>query len=488
MEFNISILKHKLMDIKYGTSGFRYHSNIIFSIAKKIGKSIAKLSLQHNMSFGIMITASHNSYHYNGVKIVDTMGDMIDRDKEYNLEIDVNHNIDSIKIDKSLLEQKNYHTIFVGRDTRDSGYSIFKEIEKGIHLISEHIQCLDLGIVSTPEHHFLVHHKNKVPYLSLYNNQYTNQYNRDIIHVDCANGVGYLVLEKLSMKHIITHNTDVLTQQSINHLCGSDYVLSNSTLNYKLEKNTLGCSLDGDADRIIYYFRNSDDKLCILDGDYIAILYITFLIKHVKIDTKQISVGYVFSPYTNKKIVSYMKTIDNHIHCECAGVGVKKLIAKSKQYDICVYFESNGHGSIVYNLSKIKTIQNLDYVLNINNMIVGDGINSIFLVKYMLSELKYDHTKWYSLVHKNPFELYKIRCRSRFSFVTTKTEDRLIEPYELQDDIDHLIKTHTDNNLFIFVRPSGTENVIRIYIESDSETLNQEIKIKMNHQLFNYIL
>ena len=475
------------MYIKYGTSGFRYDIDLIISIAEKIGKNIAIFSIKYDMSFGIMITASHNSYHYNGVKIVNKNGEMINFEKEQILEMNMNKPIHLLEIEDHFLDKDKYHTIFIGRDTRDSGYNIFEKIKKGIKSVSKHIKIVDVGIVSTPEHHFLVYHQNKIPYTELYENQDSKHY-LNKLHVDCSNGVGYLVLKKLSMKHMILHNTNVYNTKLINYLCGSDYVLSHSILNYKLDKNHLGCSLDGDADRIIFYFLDNNNNLCILDGDYIALLYITFLIKHVKIDTTKLSVGYVFSPYTNKKVISYIKTIDKHIQCDCAGVGVKKLISKSKNYDICVYFESNGHGSIVYNKSKIKTIHGLNYLLNINNTIVGDGINSIFLVQYMLSEMKWNHNQWYNILQKNPYKLYKIRCYSRFYFITIQTEDRLFEPYELQNKIDNLIKKHTNNNLFIFIRPSGTEDVIRVYIESNSEILNQQIKLKMNRELFDYII
>ena len=56
--------------MKYGTSGFRDEAEKIIDISNKIGLIICYLSLQNNLNYGIMITASHNEYLDNGVKIV----------------------------------------------------------------------------------------------------------------------------------------------------------------------------------------------------------------------------------------------------------------------------------------------------------------------------------------------------------------------------------------------------------------------------------
>lgn len=43
------------------------------------------------------------------------------------------------------------------------------------------------------------------------------------------------------------------------------------------------CSLDGDADRLIYYYHNVKcDEFRMLDGDHIAALFATFVLSHLR--------------------------------------------------------------------------------------------------------------------------------------------------------------------------------------------------------------
>ncbi len=52
----------------------------------------------------------------------------------------------------------------------------------------------------------------------------------------------------------------------------------------------------------------------------------------------------------------------------------------------------------------------------------------------------------------------------RTIFKTTWDERRLVEPLDLQDFIDGVNKSVTDGHSF--VRPSGTEDVLRLYTEA----------------------
>ena len=70
----------------YGTSGFRYNEDIMIRISERIGIAIGAviLSINHNTVnkyLGLMITASHNQYTDNGIKLINYDGDMIDIDE-----------------------------------------------------------------------------------------------------------------------------------------------------------------------------------------------------------------------------------------------------------------------------------------------------------------------------------------------------------------------------------------------------------------------
>ena len=97
--------------MKYGTSGFRDKAEKIIDISNKIGLIICYLSLQNNLNYGIMITASHNEYLDNGVKIVNYKGEMISSDEEEYIENYINGKLIITKLPDILAPK----TIFIGK-------------------------------------------------------------------------------------------------------------------------------------------------------------------------------------------------------------------------------------------------------------------------------------------------------------------------------------------------------------------------------------
>lgn len=60
------------------------------------------------------------------------------------------------------------------------------------------------------------------------------------------------------------------------------------------------CSLDGDADRVVYYFVNEDGQFKLLDGDKIGTLAADFIIESVrKAGIEGLQVGVVQTAYAN---------------------------------------------------------------------------------------------------------------------------------------------------------------------------------------------
>lgn len=462
--------------ISYGTSGFRDKSEIIKNISYDIGRILAYIVKKNNTNYGIMITASHNMYLDNGVKIVNHEGEMINKDDEKIIESYVNSNFDLESL-PNLLESK---TIFIGRDTRNSGIDISLEIKNGIKSYCNLINIKDFNMVTTPQHHYLVHKKsfNKLDYINkFYILNDLDLYTKSLL-IDCANGIGYLALKdfKIDLNLI---NTDINNYEKLNNNCGSDFVISENEFPSNFINNKLGCSLDGDADRFIFYF--NDNGLKILDGDYIGALYLLSILKHNELMNLDCSIGYIHSPYTNSGLINWIKNLNKNVNIECTAPGVKNLHKKAIKYDIGIYFESNGHGTMLINTNLLKyhflKIFNL-----INNQVIGDGISGIFCVIYCLVFLNINLKEWFNLFQKKDCLLYKKKVNDKNLFKTNKIGNKLIEPIDLQNDLDIINK---DNNCISFIRPSGTEDVIRIYIEGDN--LNK-IKENIELNLDKYIL
>ena len=150
--------------------------------------------------------------------------------------------------------------------------------------------------------------------------------------VDAANGVGAVAMEKLLVHlgskdiSIKTVNTDIQSAEKLNHdvcyikvkthtQCGADYVKINQKkpLGLDITPGQRCASLDGDADRIVFYFQNNQGTFKLLDGDKIATLAAGFIMKLVQEarvmfeDGSPIRVGLVQTAYANGSSTSYVK-------------------------------------------------------------------------------------------------------------------------------------------------------------------------------------
>ena len=77
----------------------------------------------------------------------------------------------------------------------------------------------------------------------------------------------------------------------------------------------------------------------------------------------------------------------------------------------------------------------------------------------------------------NPSQMFKAVVNDRTKFKTIKDESRLTEPQQLQTFIDQ--SSAKFDGARAFVRPSGTEDILRLYVEAtkkeDVQTLAKEI-------------
>ena len=466
--------------IKYGTSGFRTHHSVILDIAEKIGLALAQLVYYKKESFGIMITASHNHHQDNGVKIMDENGNMITEDIERYLVQYVNDEFSNrslpyqplIKIfneDIEIIKNKKLK-LHIGYDSRQSSPDICEKIIKGILRTNDQFPYIVHPLVTTPELHF-VFSNSKCSYIQYLKNAV------DLIQypciVDCANGIGAKRMLEFKNPCIRLINTSWTNTETLNENCSSDFVCTHKKLpsqSYTLEPDILRASLDGDADRVVFYYEK-DKKLNLLNGDYIAALILTFLSKNLTSNTP-ITIGYIYTGYTNNACVEYVKSLEYNsknisVFTDCAATGVKNLHYEAVKYDIGVYFEQNGHGNVIFR----DDIENLHHIKSLFHPNIGDGILDLLGVLYMLNNLGINHEDWFSFFKPYPSILSKQKVQDKNLFESSRDELTLFEPRDLQDYIDELCV----NKHRAFVRASGTENVVRIYVEGQDDKKVQEI-------------
>lgn len=83
------------------------------------------------------------------------------------------------------------------------------------------------------------------------------------------------------------------------------------SLGDRLGPSQRACSLDGDADRLMYYYLDEHGQFHMLDGDKIAALVAAFIVDLVKLanlDSK-IKVGVVQTAYANGASTKYLEEV-----------------------------------------------------------------------------------------------------------------------------------------------------------------------------------
>ncbi|KAI9692079.1 MAG: Phosphoacetylglucosamine Mutase [Bogoriella megaspora] len=488
---------------QYGTAGFRM---------KAVGLLAAARSRKLNgQTVGVMITASHNPPEDNGVKLVDPLGEMLEGSweayatrfanapTETELVEDLNKLNSDLKINTSITP----HVIFA-RDTRASGQELRDCLVDALE--AQQAEYTDYGLLTTPQLHYLVrctntkgtpHEYGDVSESGYYEKLATafkqamkNAKANGSVTVDCANGVGGPKLREL-VKYIPSHaeggidinivNDDVSKAENLNSQCGADFVKTQQRAppSSKAAPGDRCASLDGDADRLVYYFNDNDNTFRLLDGDRIATLAASFLgeLGEKSGLSSKISIGVVQTAYANGASTKY--TGDTlKLRIECTPTGVKHLHHAAQRFDIGVYFEANGHGTVLFSPAALKAIathdpqspsqadalHTLSALTDLINQTVGDALSDMLLVETILAHKSWGPANWLSTYTDLPNRLVRVEVHDRNLFKTEDAERKLVEPKGAQKMIDELVGKFTGGRSF--ARASGTEDAVRVYAEA----------------------
>lgn len=118
-----------------------------------------------------------------------------------------------------------------------------------------------------------------------------------------------------SALELTLHNTAIDTLGALNNTCGADFVKTSQrlppSLSSVLQPGQRACSLDGDADRLMYYYLDERGQFHMLDGDKIAALVANFIVELVKgagLEGK-LEVGVVQTAYANGSSTKYLSEV-----------------------------------------------------------------------------------------------------------------------------------------------------------------------------------
>ncbi|TGO39815.1 hypothetical protein BHYA_0047g00190 [Botrytis hyacinthi] len=506
---------------QYGTAGFRMKANLLDSVVFRVGLVAALRSRKlGGQTIGVMITASHNPPEDNGVKLVDPMGEMLENSWEaYSTQLANAKNEDVVnvyrKLEKDLkINPETPARVIYARDTRPSGPKLVAALIDALEATGT--DYTDYKLLTTPQLHYLTRCTNTEGTPQAYGDVSEVGYYEKLakaferamkgkkatgsVTVDCANGVGGPKLAELikylpkGILDIKVLNDDVLKAESLNHECGADYVKTKQRAppSSKAGNNDRCCSLDGDADRIIYYFNDSDHGFRLLDGDRIATLAASFigdLAREAGL-ADELRIGVVQTAYANGASTKYVeKTLK--LPVVCTPTGVKWLHHAATKFDVGVYFEANGHGTVVFSQQALKifasttpespaqanALETLRALTDLINQTVGDALSDMLLVETILAHKSWTPKEWDSTYIDLPNRLVRVEVADRNVFKTTDAERKLVEPQGTQQQIDALVAKFKDGRSF--ARASGTEDALRVYAEAATRSEADDLASKV---------
>jgi phosphoacetylglucosamine mutase len=242
-------------------------------------------------------------------------------------------------------------------------------------------------------------------------------------------------------------------------------------------------SLDGDADRLVYYFQDESNVFRLLDGDRIATLAASFigdLARNAGIASK-LKIGVVQTAYANGSSTDYIEKVLK-LPIICTNTGVKHLHHAALRFDVGVYFEANGHGTVTFSENALKVIKNaepqspaqqhalesLQALTDLINQAVGDALSDILLVEAILAHKGWSPKEWLGTYTDLPSRLVRVEVNDRSIFKAYDAERKLESPAGLQGTIESLQSRYNKGRSF--ARASGTEDAVRVYAEAASRS------------------
>ncbi len=361
--------------------------------------------------------------------------------------------------------------------------------------------------------------------------------------LDCAHGVGAGAARALAAAfsgalEFDLRNVGATAEEAarLNEGVGAEHVQKGRVPPAGVERardaGARAASLDGDADRLVYHFYPGEParQWRLLDGDKIACLAADFLAGLLRgaglavtgepahggahghggappwaapptawapgeaveaLLSEPVSVGVVQTAYANGASSAYVAAALG-LPVRLAKTGVKFVHAAAAAFDVGVYFEANGHGTVLFHgafAAKLAgaaalpegalgallpggaraaaALRRLFWATRLVNQAVGDALSDALLVEAILTLKGWGVAQWDAIYEDLPSRQAKLAVADRAVVATVEDESRCTSPRALQDAIDALVAATPRGRAF--VRPSGTEDVLRVYAEAATE-------------------
>ena len=354
--------------------------------------AIAHLTRVLRCDLGVMISASHNPYQDNGLKLFGADG--------FKLNDEVENEIQSRMVRGPILAKSEN----LGRARR---------MEDAIGRYSEFVKQV------LPKREDLSSMK---------------------VVLDCSNGASYKVgpevLFELGADAVIIGAEP--NGKNINLDCGAIYPENMAKIT-KLEGADLGIALDGDADRVIF----SDENGSIINGDQI----IAVLAREMQNNNELIDNQVVGTLMSNLGLENYLNKLKIHLHR--TNVGDRYILDKMIKSNSKLGGEPSGH-ILLSDFAK-----------------TGDGLLTAIKILSLLKKSRSKASEFLRPFQPIPQSLKNLKNINK-SVLLNKNIISLVEKHQ-----EELGKKGR-----ILLRPSGTEDLIRVMVEcTDLNLLKSTIEI-----------
>ncbi len=319
-------------------SGINSAGGDVYLLGVTTTPSVAYLAKTEGFACGIMISASHNPYYDNGIKLINSNGEKMEED----IILKIEDYIDSkIEIEYATRNEigKTYNA-----------YDLVSKYEKHLISLGANLNGLKIG-------------------LDLANGSAT----RSALNVFKALGANPV---------IINSNPDGL---NINTNCGSTHIEGLAEL-VKKEKLDCGFAYDGDADRCLLVDNNGN----ILSGDHIMYIYAKYLKSKNELNNNTV-VTTVMSNFGLYKALD-----ENNIKYATTKVGDKYVYEYMKENDCVIGGEQSGHIIFIKNASTgdgiLTSLKILEVMVkekkNLNELTAGLDIYPQVLINVRVTNKK----------------------------------------------------------------------------------------------------
>ena len=353
---------------------------------------------------GIMISASHNPFYDNGIKLINRAGMKMEAEVENKIE----GYIDGItpEIPFAVRENIGRTVDFAAGRNRYIGY-----------------------LISIA----------------------TRSFKDKTVALDCSNGsasaIAKNVFDALGAKTLVINNEPDGT--NINTDCGSTHieVLADFVKNHEVDA---GFAYDGDADRCIAV----DEKGNIIDGDGIMYVCGTYMKEHGQLANDTV----VTTVMSN--IGLYRALEEKGIKTEQTAVGDKYVCENMMKNGHCLGGEQSGH--IIF--SKHAT--------------TGDGILTSLKMMEAMIEKKQSFSELTRELRIFPQILINVKVQDK---------KQAMEDAEVLAAADK-VSEELEGNGRILLRPSGTENLVRVMVEAETDEICREMAERVVLKLQKYAI